>query len=78
MSVDEVATIRTKSHEKDLTKQDFVFADATGVCWGVVWEDRVGLLEVEKSYELKNVMVRAYQGVKYLSLSEKAEVMLVM
>ena len=78
MSVDEVATIRTKSHEKDLTKQDFVFADATGVCWGVVWEDRVGLLEVEKSYELKNVTVRAYQGVKYLSLSEKAEVMLVM
>ena len=74
VSVDEVATISAKSREKDLTKQDFVFADATGVCRGVIWEDRVGLLEVEKSYELKNVTVRAYQGVKYLSLSEKAEV----
>lgn len=38
-----------------------MFADSMGVCGGVVWEDRVGALDVGQSY---HVTVSEYEGVK--------------
>ena len=57
-----------------LTKQDFYLADSSGKCKCVAWENQVGVVEVGKSYRLKNVTVREFDGVRYFSLSVNSEV----
>lgn len=57
-----------------LLKQDFVLADCTDVCRGVVWQEQVNMLKEEHSYKLVNVTVRSFNGAKYVSVSEKSEI----
>ena len=49
------------------TKQDVIIADATCAAWITLWEDDVGSLADQKTYEFTDVVVRSYQGTKYLS-----------
>ena len=57
-----------------LLKQDFMFADGTGVCRGVVWQQQVDMLREEHSYKLLNVTIRSFNGGKYISLGERSEI----
>lgn len=57
--------------KKDLVKQDYVVADATGACRMTTWNENVGILEQGMSYELSGVIVRTYGGKKYLSVSKE-------
>ena len=54
--------------KKDLMKQDYWIADATGCIKIVTWEDNTGLLCVDKCYKLCGLLVRTYKGKKYLSV----------
>ena len=56
-----------------LLKQDFVLADCTDACRGVVWQEQVNMLKEEHSYKLANVTVRSFNGAKYVSVGEKSE-----
>ena len=51
-----------------LQKQDFVIADATGSTKVTAWEDNVGTLKEGSSYQLSGMMMRLYNGRKYLSI----------
>ena len=55
-------------------KQDFILADATNICRGVLWQQQVGVLEEQYSYQLLNVTVRSFNGAKYISLGEHSEI----
>lgn len=57
--------------KKGLTKQDYWIADATGCCKIVTWEDNVGLLSVGDCFKLSGLMVRTYNGKKYLSVPKQ-------
>ena len=50
------------------TKQDITLADSDGVAKIVLWQNDVGKLTEGKSYSFTNVVVRSYQGTKYLSM----------
>ncbi len=51
----------------DKTKQDVYVADATGSIRLTLWQEDINKLDVNQSYLLKNVNVRSYQKLKYLS-----------
>lgn len=55
---------------KSLAKQDCRVVDATGNCRIVLWDIDVGKLKIEQCYKLENFTVRAFQRVKYLSVSD--------
>ena len=55
----------------DKSKQDVYVADATGSMRLTLWQDDINKLDVNKSYLLKNVAVRSYQKVKYLSFPKE-------
>ena len=74
VSLGEIEEVYCKSQSKTLSKADFVLGDSTAVCRGVLWEDHIQLLKVDHSYQLSNVTVRSFNGVKYVSLSEKSSV----
>lgn len=60
------------------TKQDVIIADSTGTIRFTVWEGEIGKTKVGKSYELSGIMVREFQGRKFLSNSkEKSNIKLV-
>ena len=71
-SVKPVETV--KGRHGTLTKQDIVIADSTGVCQCVLWERDVGKCLENNTYQLNNVTIRSFNGIKYLSLSEKSSV----
>ena len=54
--------------KKGLIKQDYWIADASACCKIVTWEDNVGLLVVGESYKLSGLVVRTFNGKKYLSV----------
>ena len=39
----------------------------------VLWEESVGLLQMNQTYNLKNITVRSFKGEKYLSCSHSFE-----
>lgn len=55
-----------------LTKQDVYISDRKGVAKLTLWEEDVGKLEEGVSYKLTDIVVRSYNGTKYLSFSKGA------
>ena len=56
-------------------KQDIKISDEGGSGRLMMWQDEIGKIEVGKSYRLGGVMVREFQGRKFLSTSkEKSEI----
>ena len=53
---------------KGLQKQNCVVADSTGSCTIILWEDNIDLLVKGVCYKLSGMIVRNYQGKKYLSV----------
>ena len=45
-------------------KQDVIIANKSGAMKLTVWENEVGLLEEGKCYQLNQMMVKTYQGLK--------------
>jgi len=43
-----------------LLKQEFVLADKTNLCRGVIWEEQVDVLKEGSSYKLVNVTVQSF------------------
>ena len=60
-----------KSSGKVFRKRDFVIADPTASCRGVVWEQHLDVLKEETSYKISNATIRSFNGAKYLSLGER-------
>ena len=59
--------VKTKDG-KELSKQECKICDEYGCLWLVLWEKDVGRVEEEESYKLFAVGVRAFAGVKFLSV----------
>ena len=71
-SVSSVEELVKKSNGKSLRKQDFVIADTTESCRGVLWEEHLNQVEVDCSYRISNATVRSFNGAKYFSVGEQA------
>ena len=71
-SVLQVEELIKKSTGKMFRKCDFIIADATASCRGVVWEENLNMLKEDSSYKIFNGTVRSFNGAKYLSLGERA------
>ena len=54
--------------KKGLTKQEYAIADSTACCKITTWEENTGILNVGHCYKLSNLMVRMFNGKKYLSI----------
>lgn len=54
-----------------LVKQEYVIADSSGSSLVVTWEENVGILKEDVSYELSGLMVRTFCGRKYLSIPKE-------
>ena len=54
--------------KKGLLKQEYIIADATGSCKIVAWNANTGVLQSGSCYMLSGLMVRVYNGKKYLSV----------
>lgn len=63
--VDEEETTGVK---KGLIKQDYWITDASVCCKIVTWEDNVGPVVVGELYKLSGLVVKTYNGKKYLSV----------
>ena len=55
---------------KDLTKQEYIIADATASSKIICWEENVGLIEEGHSYKLSGLNVRTFRNEKYLSVGK--------
>lgn len=47
--------------------QDILVADATATAKLTLWQDDIGKLEVNKTYELHNLVIKSFNGNKYLT-----------
>lgn len=74
VSLEDPMAVFSKARNKDLRKQDFNIADQFDVVRGVVWEDSIGSLECDQSYQISNVTVSQFNGCKYISLSTASEI----
>ena len=63
MAVKESETVRNA-----LVKQDCIVADASASCKLVLWEEHINCFEEGVSYKLSGLIVRTYNGKKYLSI----------
>lgn len=70
MNVKVVSVGETVAVTGGIKKQDVVIADVTDTCYLTLWEEKVNTLIGSRSYALKNVMVRRYGDVTYLSSCE--------
>lgn len=61
-----------KSTGKRPSKQEFVFADCTASCRGVLWEQHINEVKENCCYNVINATVRSFNGTKYVSIGEKA------
>lgn len=66
--LDEKAVMEVKH---DLMKQDYIVGDATGITTLTTWKNNTGMFEVGQSYELSGVMVKDFNGKKYLSVPKE-------
>ena len=63
-----VMQVNEKTKIKEgLYKQDVIIADVTAYCRLTLWQEDIGKMEVNKSYNLKDVMVKSYNKSKYLT-----------
>ena len=69
-----VATDLSTKMGKKLKKQDCVLRDTSASCRIVLWQDDIGKLIKGNSYKLSNVLVRQYEGNKYISVNEGAAI----
>lgn len=53
----EIEELMKKSNKKVLRKHDFVIADSSGSCRGVVWEENMVELKENSSYKILILMV---------------------
>ena len=60
----------TSKFGKTLTKQDCLIRDCNGTCRVVLWQQDIGKLNKGQSYQLQEVVVRQFDNVKYLSVSD--------
>ena len=51
-----------------LIKQDITVSDETSSARVTLWQQDIGRFQEQKSYKLHNVIVREYNGIKYISL----------
>ena len=51
----------------ELEKQDITISDATGTARLTLWQENIGKLDVDDSYEIKDLIVNSYNGTKYLT-----------
>ena len=73
--VDIVAKVMTKNHQNQLSikqghqlkKSDCVIGDKTGTIKLTVWEDLIEKVDCGKTYTFKNVKIRVFDDIKYLS-----------
>ena len=72
-SVGDRSEVVAASSSKPLNKQDITIADSKTAMRVVLWESSIGLLEMGKTYNLRNVAMRSYNGNKYLSFSSSSE-----
>ena len=59
--------IKSRLKCKDLKKQDCVIG---GQCMAL-WEEHINALELGESYELDHVIVKEFDGIKYLTYTDK-------
>ena len=64
----DVATPQTMQGGK--TTQNVMIADETGYIKLTLWEEHVGYLQPNKSYHLKNMLLRVYSGERYLATAK--------
>ena len=74
-TVNDAEDVSHKGSWRQLTKQDCMVVDHSNAVRAVLWTTKVGCFEEGRSYEVKNATVRVYNDIKYLSLSEKSELM---
>ena len=55
-------------------KQKVVVADSTGKVIVTLWETDIGILKLQKSYQLNRLEIRSYQGKHHLSFPSAASV----
>ena len=65
-----VVTAFDPTRVKDLTKQEYIIADATASSKIICWEENVGLIEEGHSYKLSGLNVRTFRNEKYLSVGK--------
>lgn len=53
--------------QPSLKKQDVVIADHTGAARLTLWQQDLNIFDIGGSYSLKNLIVREFNGLKYLS-----------
>ena len=70
--VSAVEEVVVKGKGKKLSKQEFVFADCTAACRGVLWEEHINELKEGSCYYITNGTVRSFNETKYVSIGEKA------
>ena len=56
------------------TKQEVMVADSSGVIIVTLWEEKIDLLELSKSYKLTEFMIREFNMMKSLSLSRQGSI----
>ena len=54
-----------------ITKQDVKIADSTGTVKLTLWEADIGKVTEDTTYRFSSMMVRSYQGCKYLSMPKQ-------
>lgn len=74
ISLQDPITVFSKARNKDLHKQDFNIADKFDVVRGVVWEDSIGTLQCDQSYQITDVNVCQFGGSKYISVSATSQI----
>lgn len=52
-------------------KQDMIVGDSTGTARVTIWEEEIGKMEEGDSVKMTGMMVREFQGKKYLSTSKE-------
>ena len=76
--VDLEATRSVKNkYGKEFMMQNVMVADGTAQSRVVLWENEIGKLDLNKSYQLENVAVRVFNDTKHLSFSEGTTITLV-
>ena len=55
VSIESPEVVKVKDSRKELHKQEFVIADCTATCRGVLWEQHLGALKTDHCYKLIQV-----------------------
>ena len=64
----------TTADRRSFVKWDYVVSDSSCACRLVMWEGLVDAVEIKKSYMICQVHIKAYNGEKYFSSTDRSEV----